>query len=97
MGVHVAQAEVVDFGVFLPRWPNGFNDLIFKRKFDSCVKSWEYTVFPYAQYIYVSLAFQKCTHVQGRRWVLRVICKNVTPFPMFWLRRSSKLLREARL
>jgi len=23
--------------------------------------------------------------------------KNVTPFPMFWLRRSSKLLREARL
>ena len=23
--------------------------------------------------------------------------KNVTPFPMFWLRRSSKLLSEARL
>jgi len=23
--------------------------------------------------------------------------KNETPFPMFWLRRSSKLLRESRL
>jgi len=38
-------------------------------------------IFPYAQYIieiYVSLAFQKCTHVQGQCWGLQVICKNVT-------------------
>ena len=55
-------------------------------------------IFPYAQYImgiYVSLAFQKCTQFRGQCWGLRVICKNVTPFPMFWLPRSSKLLCEA--
>ena len=31
-GVHMAQGEVVDFGVVCPHWPNGFNGLIISTK-----------------------------------------------------------------
>jgi len=57
-------------------------------------------IFPYGQYIvgiYVSLTFWLCSQVQDRSGVLGEMYKNVTPFPMFWLCCSSKLLSEVRL
>ena len=83
-----------------PTGLNGQNDVLFAEKCIRPVRE-KLRIFPYGQYIVgnvVLLAFRRCSQFQDRSGGWGEMYKNVTPFPtMFWLRRSSKLLREARL
>ena len=66
------------FGICAPTRLNGQNDVLIVQK---CIRLMceKLIIFAYGQYIlgiYVSLAFQRCTQVQGRSWVFRTIGKK---------------------